>query len=778
MNTLIQINSLLLPLNSNQIQNNQKRIKYIIFLFLLFTISIPLYLYYSFTKKISSSSINIISEYIILKNENKYRGENNIKIDLNLKDNITFRDYNLKIKSKNSNFKSFLTPMNFLIKNEEPNLQGKQNQDILMYLINNQFSGLWESLNSVQNKSNYAVGKSNKGFTTIKFSQALEKKSKLDSIALIIQNNEDEYIDHWMKLTSFSNFQNLKKTINITQKTLELSGKFETIIEKGEFLEIKEKETNSCNSIINITFPLIIEEIEEYSEDGLTKLKKNVSYINNDFFTLLINSTCGYKLKVEGKVYNEFEENKKKQKKLKTYFFLSLSSSIIYILGISSLVFGIKKNEMVLSAINIECITQNAGWNFYLCISNIYFAIKTSNNFFWTFVIIGHIYIIKFLVFDIRLFSVFWEIKERYERNNNKLMKLKVRFLIYFYFLIFSSFFVTTIFFTNPLCIIIICLILWIPQILHNIKNNNRYGLPLIYIFACSIDRIIYPLYFRGIKNSFFMLRQNYYTSYAIIIFAVLSVLILLIQIFKGPRFMLSEKYQGISYKLYKTRNELETEITNRDLNNEKCVICLLPIFYDDEKTQKIEMKNLENEDEEIERDNDGAKIPVKVKEELDSINSDIFLKLENDSIKINNINNFCEYEDKDKLNEINDNDKLLIPDNIIGNNNLEKNNNNIINDNIIRKIDDKIIGKKKCSIKKYLKNYINTINNIVIKFYFILKVLLKHNLFCFYKVSITNNDLYIFTPCKHIFHSQCLEKWIEHKKECPNCRSNLETFF
>ncbi|KAJ3104446.1 hypothetical protein HDU97_009231 [Phlyctochytrium planicorne] len=32
----------------------------------------------------------------------------------------------------------------------------------------------------------------------------------------------------------------------------------------------------------------------------------------------------------------------------------------------------------------------------------------------------------------------------------------------------------------------------------------------------------------------------------------------------------------------------------------------------------------------------------------------------------------------------------------------------------------------------------------------------------------------YMFTPCRHIFHSTCLEKWMEVKFECPICRFEL----
>ena len=29
-------------------------------------------------------------------------------------------------------------------------------------------------------------------------------------------------------------------------------------------------------------------------------------------------------------------------------------------------------------------------------------------------------------------------------------------------------------------------------------------------------------------------------------------------------------------------------------------------------------------------------------------------------------------------------------------------------------------------------------------------------------------------TPCNHIFHNICLEKWLEFKNECPYCRREI----
>ena len=53
-----------------------------------------------------------------------------------------------------------------------------------------------------------------------------------------------------------------------------------------------------------------------------------------------------------------------------------------------------------------------------------------------------------------------------------------------------------------------------------------------------------------------------------------------------------------------------------------------------------------------------------------------------------------------------------------------------------------------------------------------------KSNLFDFH-VAATNlhKKPYMVTPCGHIFHTPCLESWINQKKECPCCRKEIEDF-
>ena len=35
-----------------------------------------------------------------------------------------------------------------------------------------------------------------------------------------------------------------------------------------------------------------------------------------------------------------------------------------------------------------------------------------------------------------------------------------------------------------------------------------------------------------------------------------------------------------------------------------------------------------------------------------------------------------------------------------------------------------------------------------------------------------TRKKKYMITPCDHVFHTVCLEKWMRQKNECPYCKA------
>ena len=419
---------------------------------------------------------------------------------------------------------------------------------------------------------------------------------------------------------------------------------------------------------------------------------------------------------------------------------------------------------------------MNSIWNFYCFASFIYISVKGYLSYFLFFLIFSTLPFLKFVFFDFWILITFWAIKDRNITNICLLTKLKIYFYVIYFIFLLSSFFLMGSFFVNNICITIMNAFLWVPQIVHNIVANNRIGLPIIYFLGCSIDRISYPFFFRGFEDNFFMLKPNKSMFLVIIIIFLFNIIILLTQMLYGPRFMLPKKCHYSPDNYYKNRDELTNYF--KDINNEECVICLGPIIDEGKTDNKAtEMKEY-NSSKDFDKEEEN--IFNNIKNETDENDSSDNSQETED--KTNNTDNININLNKSKINgpllKNEDDNNLLINDknNITKkgkNNDKDKNddkNNNIQNTEEIKDEVFKIKENKNIFVKFFC------FKCIIIKIFLILKICIKENFIFFYKQSSNiYNKLYMVTPCKHIFHSECLEKWLEHKKECPNCRTSLE---
>jgi hypothetical protein len=44
----------------------------------------------------------------------------------------------------------------------------------------------------------------------------------------------------------------------------------------------------------------------------------------------------------------------------------------------------------------------------------------------------------------------------------------------------------------------------------------------------------------------------------------------------------------------------------------------------------------------------------------------------------------------------------------------------------------------------------------------------------CFDAIDVRDRRQYMLAPCDHLFHRDCLIRWMDQKMECPTCRREL----
>ena len=110
--------------------------------------------------------------------------------------------------------------------------------------------------------------------------------------------------------------------------------------------------------------------------------------------------------------------------------------------------------------------------------------------------------LINCIGFDLYLSYVYWSANKRI-LSSRDFSKLRFSFFILFYVFLIVSFLMINSFFFDKTLILISAILLWVPQIIHNIRNDNKYIYPLIYIIIVTAYRMIIPIYFRLVTNNF-----------------------------------------------------------------------------------------------------------------------------------------------------------------------------------------------------------------------------------------------------------------------------------
>lgn len=782
---------------NNQISSRRREFYKLLFSSIIYMFIIPFILFFLTNKHQNNLSYIIDNNNYVISNSKNNENINDKKRNLNgeniyvkvepqlsNRNNLTAFEEEIKkyINSLLERFDKNLDLNNLFIDNSQKYSKEyfytqQEKQLFITKLTSNEYKGTWEYYpynpykskdeNNFENyysknfsdinkffyfnssKNIFKIGNDQSGIAYINFKKAYQKNTIQEALAITMKILEGKYFDNWMQHLSFTRLSSIKKFVDEERKRFYFRGEFTTSLSYGKIL-------NNQNTLKNrITCPTLIEAEFPLSKSTLyliygnkTEPPKTIYSLDNKNFTMILSSLCGFRIKINAQIYNQNEDKLTQQikKELTNYFWMNIIISILNFFVTTLVTCNLKKHQDTVTTFSNLCLSENIAWHFYKSVSDINLGLHFPF-FFGSFLLMALFSLINFIGFDLRLLVLYWRINKRV-LSNRQFINLRLKFFFIFYFFMFCTFISSGTLFFDKKIITISAALLWTPQIIHNIFRYNKYSYPLIYILMVTLDRMINPFYFRGFENNLLNIKtdKNFLTYVAG--FILVNIIILYLQVFLGPRFMLGKKYQRVEMNFYRNKAQLLREKPNAV--DEECTICLCPLFNNEEINNKVNnSKNIINE-------NIGE-------------NSNREVKLENDLGKQSN-NNTTDLMNSNQINQ---------------------KNNDIL----------EIANKKKLKTAKKMNLYKNKVNPIIItgihlnkkskyrhknkdtrsictQIMFIIKSIFWNNLIFFYKYNPNlKNKKYMLIRCGHMFHTACLEKWFEMKKECPSCRASMEHY-
>ena len=282
-------------------------------------------------------------------------------------------------------------------------------QNILKQIINKNYIGTWKSIYSDTIKNRYKIGKKIEGKILFLFDKAIEYPSKELSLAIIFQAFEENYIDNWLMINSFSKIKDLEISIDGKENKIYLfQKKFFTRSENGKIFDLIGETFKKCYTKINMSFPI----------------KNNNEIIDDNNFNVSYDSECGFNFDIKlKKMENEFDN---KNKQISKYCYFSIIECILYYIFTTFINCEINKHEYLNNSICVYFLMINILWHSYNTISNINFGLKFAN-YILNFFLISLFHLFSFAIFDLRLIYTFWKLK-LHQISQREYLKQKVKY--------------------------------------------------------------------------------------------------------------------------------------------------------------------------------------------------------------------------------------------------------------------------------------------------------------------------------------------------------------
>ena len=418
------------------------------------------------------------------------------------------------------------------------------NEVYKQYFLNNtnsqMFSGNW-----------YDTNNKNLGKCYMKI--LMDNKQFNPKIQILFKLFEGKYSDSWAIISN-----NEIKETNINDSYI--NNDYNSLIEFGENLD-KPFKTMKCTSNIELYY-------EKNSNKKIIKL--------NGTFT---SENCDYQFKFMTNIMKEeipFWE-------VTSYSIISTTISLLTMFNTIWTIIKINGSQVYGNSISLITICINIIWDAYGCLSH-FFLFVFYRNYSYHFAIPAFINFINFSIIDLRLLYIVWTLKNMQLITDPLILRRKlIQFYLFFYLIMFFCFLFVMKFYFDKIYILFEIFITWIPQIAYNTIYKNKVSFPIIYILLIDLNRIFPSLYFRCYSNNFFELSPDY--SFVIIILIILFIcsLFLYSQSIFGSRWFLPKSFKQKSFDFYKSEKEIRT--ITKDIDSLECIICLNPIFSNEDNT-------------------------------------------------------------------------------------------------------------------------------------------------------------------------------------------------
>ena len=411
------------------------------------------------------------------------------------------------------------------------------------------YSGEWKS----DTISSYV---SNEGLIFMQL--ASNWKRVADSFNVNIRILKGKYIDNWMIIQSEISIEKIIFD-NKTNEFLFLKGEFNSQASTGELFDHLSSNT-SCKSNISLKFP-----------------KKEDHTINYEKIVGIIHSNC-FNSDIEFNVI--IKDEKKDDIAISSYSCIISVVTLLSILNTLWINHKLNESQSYAKSISLCTIYQNIIWNSYGCLCHFYLTINYSKHFV-RFIIPTILYFISFALTDLRFLYSLWLLKYNNILGEPQLTRRKLYqlYVILYLILFFSLLYIIKFYFSKPYILVEIMLT-WLPQIAYNAYYNNKISMPISYLLFISFYRVFIPCYFRVNENNFLMISPD--IGFVIICTFIMTICVLFMytQIIFVPRWFLCDRFKRDVYNYYKTKEELIQ--LKPDSENTECVICLYPLFSDE----------------------------------------------------------------------------------------------------------------------------------------------------------------------------------------------------